>query len=273
MDTNYFLKLFLSINLTKAAAVVLREISRRMYSNETFSIYQFDLAQPFAILVPSIPITVRQLCESDIPRLLSLNEPDSDFMDLRNRLERLLLIRASIPTCYVGVTNGNHPCVMCWLINHTSNDKLQSHFRGGLMNLKQGEVLCENIFTHRSYRNNQLMQYLTLKLFEKAARDGAQKAFAYISTANIASLKVSKQIGWKPCGVKKSVGGCSNGRLSLISLTIKKSLSDEARQRPVIPAFARYCRSLVVPPFIRALCRLNIERKSARLYGYSSEMI
>jgi hypothetical protein len=203
MYNNYLFKLFLTIDLTKAAAVVLREISRRMYSTETFSIFQFDLTQPFSIPVPSIPINVRQLCESDIPQLLSLNEPDGDLMDLRNRLERLLLIQASIPTCYVGVTNGNHPCVMCWLINHTSNDKLQSHFKGGLMNLKPGEVLCENIFIHRLYRNKQLMPYLTFKLFEKAARDGAQTAFAYINSANIASLKVSKQIGWQSCGVKK----------------------------------------------------------------------
>ena len=202
-NKSYFFKLFFSIVPLKAAAVVSREIGRRLYSNETFIIHQFDLTRPFTIPEPSILINVRQLCESDIPRLLSLNDPDIDLTDIRNRMERLLLIQAAIPTCYVGVTDGGQPCVMCWIINHTANDKLQNHFRGGLMCLKQGEVLCENIFTHREYRNRQLMQYLTFRLFEKAALDGAQKAFAYIKADNRASLTASKQIGWRPCGLKK----------------------------------------------------------------------
>jgi len=202
-NKSYFIKLLFSPGFSGAAAFIAREIKRCMYSNETFLIHQFDLTQPFTVPRPSLPITVRQLSENDLPRLLSLNDPDRDLIDLRNRLERLLLIQADIPTCYVGVTGDGQPCVMCWLIRHTANDKLQHHFRGGLMSLKQGEVLCENIFTHRGYRNRQLMQYLTFKLFEKAARNGAHKAFAYIKAGNSASLTASKQIGWQLCGIKK----------------------------------------------------------------------
>jgi hypothetical protein len=196
------INLLVPIGFSKSFAVFFQEIKRRVYSNETVSLYQYDLTQSFVLPVIPIPLTVRQLRESDLNTLLSLHESDGNLTDLRNRLERLLLFRVDIPTCYVGVTSGDIPCVMCWLINYTSNDKLQDHFKGGIMPLKSDEVLCENIYTHKAYLGMRLMQYLTLHLFEKAAQNGARKAFAYIKNGNTSSLRASKAIGWKSCGSK-----------------------------------------------------------------------
>ena len=46
------------------------------------------------------------------------------------------------------------------------------------------------------------MQYLTFKIFEKAAMNGARKAFAFVDDKNSLSLKGSKAIGWEKVGVR-----------------------------------------------------------------------
>jgi hypothetical protein len=206
------------VDLPKVINIVLREIRRRIYCDEAFTMYQFDLTKAFAMPVPCIPLTVRPLEDKDIPKLLAFDESDIDSQDLRCRLERLMLIKADIPRCYVGVTSNDDPCVMCWLMDHEANDRIQSYFKGGLLRLQPGEVLCENIFTHKSYRNMQLMQYLTFQLFEIASRSGAHKAFAYIHSNNTVSMNAARSIGWEPCGVKKVRWRCFRRRIEWSSL-------------------------------------------------------
>ena len=122
--------------------LIIKEMLRRIASFETVSILQFDLTKNFEIPTPSIPLLIRELNNKDVNELLSLNERGINFNELRTRIERILLIKAQIPTCYVGSTSNNEPCIICWLIDNTSNEKLKSHYRGGIFELKDKEVLC-----------------------------------------------------------------------------------------------------------------------------------
>ena len=192
-----------TVGFPQTIALIIKEMLRRMASFETVSILQFDLTKNFEIPTPSIPLLIRELNNKDVNELLSLNERGIDFNELRTRIERILLIKAQIPTCYVGAALNNEPRVICWLIDNASNEKLKNHYKSGVFELKDKEVLCEGIYVHSAFRNKKLMQYLTFKLFEKAFKNGARKAFAFIDDKNSLSLKGSKSIGWEKVGVKK----------------------------------------------------------------------
>lgn len=189
--------------MTKPLILILREVLRRIYSFETASILKFDLTEPFEIPTPLIPTSIRELQNKDDNFILSLNEPEIDINELRTRIERFLLIKAQIPTCYVAANSNDEPCAICWLIDHTSNNVLKRHYNGGIFKLRENEVLCEGIYIHSAYRKMKLMQYLTFELFQMASNNGAKSAFAFVDNRNILSLKGSKSIGWKKVGVKK----------------------------------------------------------------------
>ena len=199
-----FLKYVLNTaGFTKTIILIIKEVLRRTLSFETVSILQFDLTKNYEIPSASIPLLIKELNNEDIETLLPLNEQGISLNELRIRIERILLIKAQIPTCYVCTTLNDEPCAMCWLIEHTSNAMLKSHYKGGLFELKDKEVLCEGIYVHNAFRNKKLMQYLTLRLFEKAAKNEAQKAFAFVADTNNVSLKGSKVIGWEKVGIKE----------------------------------------------------------------------
>jgi len=108
-------------------------------------------------------------------------------------LVRLLCLKSSLQTCYVGVTQGDYPCCLCWLISTISNDWLLGK---ELHPLKTSEVLLDNIWTHPDFRGKRLMLFLTRILFEKARQQGAQRAMAYIRRENESSLAGARAIGW-----------------------------------------------------------------------------
>jgi hypothetical protein len=195
--------LWQTVGFAKSLVPILRETLRRILSFETVSIFQFDLTKNFEVPTPSITLSIRELQDKDVNLMLPINEQGTNINELKTHLERILLIESQIPTCYVATTSNDEPCAMCWLIDHTSNEMLKRHYRGGVFELKDNEVLCEGIYVRSSYRNKKLMQYLTFRLFEKAAKNGAQKAFAFIDDKNKFSLKGSKAIGWEKVGIKR----------------------------------------------------------------------
>ena len=201
-----FIELFtilFSVKFSLAISFSWKEFKRRLYSDESFLGLKYDLTQELDILGPKIPLSIRKQEPRDITNILNLFDRKLDYQEFRNRLERNLFAKANVPTCYVAVTEHDVPCAMCWLIYHEDNDKLQGYFNGAIPDLKHGEVLCENIFTHRDYRGMNLMYHMTMKLFEMAKQKGAQKALAFIRENNLSSLKGSTRIGWEPFIIKK----------------------------------------------------------------------
>ena len=178
----YFLKLASSASSQLAWEMVSAEIRRRLYSNELGYGFQFYLGQEIKLPELGFSLMIRELASRDVTQLLNIRQSQIDGPELREIVVRQLLIEARIPTCYVGVTLEDQPCCMCWLIRASQNDLLQTHFRRLIPPLKPGEVL--NIWTHPDHRGKRLMMYLTLSLFERARREGAQRAIAYIHEGN-----------------------------------------------------------------------------------------
>ena len=179
------------------------ELRRRLYANDVFYGLDFDLTGIIAVPDVGVPLVVREIQESDIPLLLPMRRQNMNSGELRIRLERLMLLQAGIPACYVCVAPGEQPCGMCWLISSRSNRLLQRHFHGGIQELGAGEVLLENIYTRPDRRGGHIMGYLTLKLFEIASQQGATRAIAFIKAENQASLQGAQWIGWKLRFIKK----------------------------------------------------------------------
>jgi RimJ/RimL family protein N-acetyltransferase len=182
---------------------ILRELSRRIYSDEIQYGFHFHFTKNFVIPEPINDITIRKMRKKDISKLFYGGMNDVGSNGFRTRLEYLLFIHAGIPTCYVGVTDDETPCVACCLFVPEDNDKVQSYFKSGLPRLKSDEAICEHIFTNPVYRGQDLMRWMTLSLFRKASEFGARRAIAFVHANNRVSLKTSLKIGWEPYIIKK----------------------------------------------------------------------
>jgi hypothetical protein len=193
LETVRFAILLLSTQPWLTWKMLFKEIRRRLYSDELWFGLQFDLNGSSEAADEEAPLTIRELASGDVPALFDLRQTHSNESELREIVVRLLCIRARLRGCYVGTTKQNRPCCLCWLIPAACNDWL---LRRGMLPLQRSEVLLENIWTHRDYRGNRFMMYLTLGLFEKAKQQGARRAIAYIREGNEPSLAGAKAIGW-----------------------------------------------------------------------------
>jgi hypothetical protein len=203
MSALFWVRIMSDVRLCHLLGLAAAEVRRRLYADEFFYGLEFDLTGPIPVYEAGTALAARKIQESDVAQLLPLRDPRMDVGELKTRLERLLLLRAGIPTCYVCVPPDGQPCGMCWLVTSHFNPELQRHFRGGIQPLRGKEVLLENIYTRADCRGGHIMAWLTLKLFDIAARQGAVRAIAFIKAQNKASLKGIQRIGWKLCVIKK----------------------------------------------------------------------
>ncbi len=184
--------------------VLFNDLLRRLYSNGTFYGFHFDLTRTINVKKPDITVSLRKFQRNDISRFFNFRTQDyTNLKKLRKALEYLFFIKSGIPTCYVGMTEDEYPCVMCWLLEPDKNEDIQSFFQSGLPLLKTHEVFCEYVMTHPRFRGHQLMKWITEKLFEIAAEKGFHLAIAFVNKQNSLSLKASLKIGWQPFLVKK----------------------------------------------------------------------
>ncbi len=198
-----FMKLASTRDPRVALKLALKEVGRRLYSDELQYGCRFDLRQKFNVPKPRIPVTIRELTEQDIPLLLNMEQQSCDDEECRDLRLRLLAIQAGLPGCHVGFTADGDLCCMCWLVWPGANQKFQAYFGESFEPLEPDQVLCEYMFTPRQYRGNRLMKYITFKLFEKAKRDGARQAIAFILKDNASSLAGARAIGWEPVTTKR----------------------------------------------------------------------
>jgi len=192
--------------LTKTFQLIIllfKDLLRRLYSDETFYGYHFDLMKTAVAELPEISVNLRLLQQSDIPVFFDFKKENFTAIELRKALECLAFINSGIPSCYVGTTADGLPCVMCWLLEPERNREIQSYFRQGIPTLKTDEVLCEYIFTQPKYRGYRLMGWITSKLFEIASQKGFRRAIAFVHEKNAVSLKTTPTIGWQPFLIKK----------------------------------------------------------------------
>jgi len=189
--------------ISQIMALLFKEVLRRLYSNETSYGFHFDLTKTITVKKPNISASLRTLQRNDITRFFNFRTKDYNSEELRKAVECLALIKSGIPTCYVGTTEDEYPCVMCWMLEPDNNEEIQSYFYSGLPLIKTHEVLCKDVYTHPRFRGNRLMGWITERLFEIAAEKGFHLAIAFIHEGNAVSLKISPKLGWRPFLIKK----------------------------------------------------------------------
>jgi hypothetical protein len=177
---------FLLVVRSGKFAKLARELVKRVFSNSESYLLRRDLTVPFHAPAPKQPIEVRAICDSDIPAILSA------------RPGRLLILKANIPTCYLGITANGQISYMQWLICQTDLERFRPFFDGELRNLRKDEVLLEFAYTFEQFRGQKIMPAAMAAIAEKGLLSGARYAVTYVQKDNIAALKGCAAAGFSP---------------------------------------------------------------------------
>ncbi len=199
--------------------LLINEIIRRFYSEDTYYGLRRDLYLPFESPPAKIPIAIRPARPSDIPKLLNSHEGFLRRMELKDYVTRISLVKSGIPTCYVAVTGQDEPCYMQWLIGPQENEDLLRHFRGGFPPLGPDEMLLEGAYTPGLYRGLGIMPCAMAKIAEQGNEFGARRIITYVRDDNDAALKGCKRAGFLPFTIRTAQWRSFKRRLNFIPLT------------------------------------------------------
>lgn len=188
--------------------LLLSEFRRRIYSRESYYGLYFELGRTIRVPDPPFPLHIRQLLFEDIKPLFFFNIASLSNREIKERLERLLFLRAETSRCFVASGPDLFPFAICWLLMPEDNPMLEDYFKGNLPSLECGEALLEFIYIHPAYRGLKLMEWISRKLFIMARSHGATRAIAYVRGRNEVSLKSSYGIGWRPFLEKMVIWKC-----------------------------------------------------------------
>ncbi len=177
---------FLLVVRSGKFAKLARELVKRVFSNSESYLLRRDLTVPFNAHAPKQPIEVRPIRDSDIPAILSA------------RPGRLLILKANIPTCYLGITASGEISYMQWLIGQVDLDRFRPFFDGELRNLRKDEVLLEFAYTFEQFRGQKIMPAAMAAIAEKGLLSGARYAVTYVQKDNVAALKGCAAAGFSP---------------------------------------------------------------------------
>ena len=158
-----------------------------------------DLRIPIKHPKAKIPISVREMRESDLPAMF-----DSKVtLHRREQVElhaRKSHYEAKIPRCYVAIDERNGtPCYFQWLMGPQENAKIQALFPPGWFpTLKADEALLENAYTPVAYRGNGIMSAAMALIAEEADALGCRYVITFVERDNIPSLKGCHNAGFLP---------------------------------------------------------------------------
>ncbi len=213
------IEMAISILMLGQPGLLVREIKRRMYSEDTFYGLRRDLLLPFDPPRAKIPIRIRPLEEDDVPKLLTRREIELHQTDAKDYLRRISLIRSGIPTCYVAATADDDPCYMQWLIGPQENEAILRHFRGGFPPLGPDEMLLEGAYTPMRYRGLGIMSCAMAHISEKGGELGARRLITFVSNDNDPALKGCKHAGFLPFTIRTAQWRTFKRRLNFVPLS------------------------------------------------------
>lgn len=157
-----------------------------------------DLTVPFPAPEAAIPISIRPIQGRDVAMLLEAGKNELSGEARRERAIRIRMIEASLPTCYIAVTEQDEPCYMQWLIGAESSDVLTEIFGDRFPRLAPDEVLLEGAFTLEQWRGKGIMAAAMARIAERGVERGAKTAITFVDSTNIPSLKGCKRAGFEP---------------------------------------------------------------------------
>lgn len=178
--------------------VVAHELRRRAWSTWTHYGLSRDLDVPFVAPDAKIPLEIRPLRETDVPKLLGMNERYVSDRGPYVRMHRLNFIGEGIGTCYVAVTDAAEPCYMQWLMRASENDAITRYFKGIFPVLDRDEALLEYAFTREDYQGKGIMPAAMARIAERAQSHGGRRVITFVDHDNVAALKGCQRAGFSP---------------------------------------------------------------------------
>ena len=216
------------------------QFSSGLWSTSSWYGFERDMSVALNSKAPRTQVYVRELRKDDISVLLNLKDA-RDGSAFKDRLIRLSMFRAKIPTCYVAVTRAGVPCHMQWVISADTNNRVRRFTHGGLPTIEENEVLLENAFTLERYRRQGIETEMVRHLLQLMGEKGMKRAILFVSDKNLASLKLVSNLGFTPFNLKTS-----RQRFFMRHFTFRK-VSREAIEKKTHQKFDHYHAGDVTP--------------------------
>lgn len=176
-----------------------KRVASRLYQEWLSYGLRRDLSIAFEVPKARIPISVRELRDTDIPHLFP---SDTSQLPREAQLEiaaRRAHLRENIPTCYVAIDlRKDTPCFAQWLMDSRQNDKIQRFFDGRFPLLHSDEALLENAYTPLEYRGKGIMPTAMAMIAEHAIEMGCRYVLTFVAQENVPSLKGCTKAGFTP---------------------------------------------------------------------------
>ncbi len=179
------------------------EIGKRLASRLYEEWFSYGLRRDLSIAleVPKarIPISIREIRDTDIPHLFpetTAHLPQDEQREIEARRAHL---SRNIPTCYVAIDSRNErPCFAQWLMGPQQNEEIQRFFNGRFPLLQPDEALLENAYTPLEYRGKGIMPTAMAMIAERAIDTGCRYVLTFVARENIPSLKGCTKAGFSP---------------------------------------------------------------------------
>lgn len=188
-----------SSSTREISKALFRTLFRQLYREWSAYGLRREIAKGISIPEAKVPISVRELRDSDIS---SLFENGANSRSRRERLEiarRIELIAKRLPTPYVAVDlNKDRACFLQWLISPSSNRELLIIFKGRFLKLASDEALLEFAFTPERYRGKGIMPQAMALIAEQGVHFGARAVVTYVLRDNTPALKGCDKAGFSP---------------------------------------------------------------------------
>jgi GNAT superfamily N-acetyltransferase len=140
---------------------------------------------------------MRPVQDRDIPELFDTTSENTTGRDPYVLMHRKNFLGTGIGTCYIAVTEDDHPCYMHWIMRPEDNDAIQSYFKGTFPPLAPDEALLEYGYALPAYRRMGLM-VAVLDQTAAILRDmGYRWMILFIDHDNVISLKGGKRAGFE----------------------------------------------------------------------------
>lgn len=168
----------------------------RVHSDDAAVGLRRDLDIPHTAPEALLPITVREIADRDVPRILGTQDASLSGEEKWERARRLRLLETGAGTCYVAVTEDDEPCYMQWLFGCRDNEFVQRYFRRSFPALDGETALLEDAFTPTAFRGKRIMSAAMAQIAEQGRSIGARYVITFVGVDNTASLKGCYRAGF-----------------------------------------------------------------------------
>jgi GNAT superfamily N-acetyltransferase len=185
MNTILKRKLHFTISLLHSGDLksIWEAFKRRLKSEEIAYGFRRDLDLEYNRPKSLKKISIRKAIEQDAPF----------FKDRRN--DGLI---EQFETCYVAITPDNTPCCRLWLIDASQNEKLRNTWGETFPELKENEVLIENVFTIPKFRGFGILPVAVDEVVRIAKDKGLKYAITFGETKNDLTTRSFAYAGFDP---------------------------------------------------------------------------